>query len=110
MAELNADLKSSFESPLVKQLEQSKIGGSDFACGNEIIAKLEPLIEKVSKVSRVSQAAPVIPALPLHDDEPAANLKDEANVVPEQEEGAFLTLEEAQPTDTIRRTWARFVR
>ena len=63
MAALKADLKSSFESTLIKQLDHRKVGGSGFAKGNEIIEKLETLLEKVSEVSRTSQMPPCDPAL-----------------------------------------------
>ena len=110
MAELKAELKSSFESTLIEQLDQREVGGSGFARGNEIVAKLEALIEKVSEVSRAAQAAPVVPTLPPYDDEPAADLGyGDGFVSDDEEEDVVIALEEAQPTDTSRRTRARFV-
>ena len=46
---LKADLMASFEATLTKQLDEREVGGSGFARGNEIMAKLETLLETVSK-------------------------------------------------------------
>ena len=48
MQELKDELKLSFKSTLVKQLNQRKVGGSRFAHGNEIVEKGEALLKKVS--------------------------------------------------------------
>ena len=54
MAELKAELKTSFNSTLVKQLDKCDIGSSCFARRNEIVSKLETLIEKVSEAPLAS--------------------------------------------------------
>ena len=41
MAELKADLESSFELTLVEQLDNREVGGSGFAHGNKIVSKLK---------------------------------------------------------------------
>ena len=46
MVKLKAKLKASFESTLVEQLDQRKVGGSGFARGNKIAEKLDTLFEK----------------------------------------------------------------
>lgn len=52
MANLKAGLKSSFESALIRQLNQRESGRSGFSCSNKIVTKLEALVtKKVSKVS-----------------------------------------------------------
>ena len=43
MAELRMDLKSSFESTLIEQLNQREVGGSGFARGNVLVSKMEAL-------------------------------------------------------------------
>ena len=59
--------KSSFESTPIKRLNQHEISGSGFTRGNEIVAKLEALIEKVSEVSRKTQTSPALLAPPPLD-------------------------------------------
>ena len=46
MVKLKAELKASFESTLVEQLDQREVGGSGFVRGNEIADKLDTLLEK----------------------------------------------------------------
>ena len=96
MAELKAELKTSFNSTLVKKLDKRDVGGSGFARGNEIVSKLENLIEKVSEALLASQAALSVPTLPPHDDAPAANALDD------KEEDAVLALHDAHSTMTTR--------
>ena len=97
MVELKADFsKSSFESTLIKQLNQRKSSGSGFACGNEIVANLEALIEKVSEVSRKTQASPAVLALPLLDDKLVTQLPvgGGAGFTSDEEEDVLLALDE----------------
>ena len=51
MQDLSDELKLSFESTLVEQLDQRQVGGSGFVRGNEILEKVEALLEKVLQVS-----------------------------------------------------------
>ena len=62
MAALKADLKSTFEKTLTEQLDQREVGGSGFARGNEIIDKLETILERVAEVSRAAPASAAAPA------------------------------------------------
>mmetsp|Transcript_11969 Transcript_11969/g.18073 ORF Transcript_11969/g.18073 Transcript_11969/m.18073 type:complete len:88 (-) Transcript_11969:59-322(-) len=55
MRELKDELKSSFKSMLIEQLNERQVGGSGFARGNEILEKVEALLEKVSQVSAMAQ-------------------------------------------------------
>ena len=59
MQELKDDLMSSFKSTLIEQLDEREVGGSGFARGNEILEKVEALLEKVSQVSATAQVPAV---------------------------------------------------
>jgi hypothetical protein len=59
MQELKDELKLSFKSTLIDQLDQRGVGGSGFTLGNEILEKVEALLEKVSQVSALEQAPAV---------------------------------------------------
>ena len=67
MQDLKDELKSSFKSVLIDQLDQREVGGSGFARGNEILKKVEALLHKVSVASSAAQA-PVDPSPPPFDD------------------------------------------
>ena len=73
---------------------------------NEILEKLETLIQKVSEVSLPAQTAPAAPLLPSLEDEPAPELKDAGGFVSDDEEDVVLQLE--RPEGLAERT--RFVR
>ena len=62
MAALKAELKASFESTLVDQLNQRGIGGSGYTQGNEILKKLDALLQEVSLVSCAPSGGPALPA------------------------------------------------
>ena len=95
MAALKADLMSSFESTLIAQLDQREVGGSGFARGNEIVQKLETLLEKVSEVSRTAQASPGVTALGPHDD--VLELGESGGFISdEEEEDIVLLLDEPE--------------
>ena len=94
MAALKADLTSSFESTLIAQLDQREVGGSGFARGNEIVQKLETLLEKVSEVSRTAQLSPRATALP-HDDLPELG-ESGGFISDEGEEDMILLLDEPE--------------
>ena len=106
MANLKADLASSFQETLIDQLDQRQVGGSGFARSNEILEKLETLIQKVSEVSLPAQTAPAAPLLPSLEDEPAPELEDACGFVSDDEEDVVLQLE--RPEGSADRT--RFVR
>ena len=57
MDTLKADLQASFESTLTRQLDEREVGGSGFARGNEIIGKLDALLETVNKAERAAAQA-----------------------------------------------------
>ena len=59
MQELKDDLMSSFKSTLIEQLDEREVGGSGFARGNEILEKVEALLEKVLQVSATAQVPAV---------------------------------------------------
>ena len=94
MAALKADLKSSFEATLIKQLDQREVGGSGFARGNEIVDKLETLIEKVSEVSRASQESPGELARSPFDDLPEVG--DGGGCVSGDEDDVVIALDEPE--------------
>ena len=68
------------------RLASRKTGNSGFDHGNEIVSKLETLIEKVSEASL--EAALAVPALLPHHNEPSVNVLDEEGDV-------VLTLQDA---------------
>ena len=88
MAALKADLKASFKSTLVEQLDQREVGGSGFARGNEIVDKLETLLEKASEVARVAQAPTSAPALAAECEEGTSGH------VSDEEEDVVIALDE----------------
>jgi hypothetical protein len=94
MAALKADLMSSFESTLIAQLDQREVGGSGFARGNEIIQKLETLLEKVSEVSRTAQVGATAPP-PPHDDLPEIG-ESGGFISDEDEDDVVLLLDEPE--------------
>ena len=51
MQELKDELESSIKLTLVEHLNQRKVGGSEFARGNEILEKIKALLEKDVQVS-----------------------------------------------------------
>ena len=57
MDALKADLQASFESTLTRQLDEREVGGSGFARGNEILGKLDTLLETVTNASRAAARA-----------------------------------------------------
>lgn len=68
MTELKAELKASFESTLIEQLNQRDVGGSGFARGNEIAEKLNAILNKVADLSRTAQVSTGVSKLPAMDE------------------------------------------
>ena len=95
MQDLKEELKSSFKSTLVEQLDQREVGGSGFARGNEILEKVEALLEKVSQVSSAAQVPPAVLAPPLCDD-PVEFGHDSGCVSDNEEEDIVLALDEPE--------------
>ena len=93
MADLKTDLMSSFQETLIHQLDERQVGGSGFVRSNEILEKLETLINKFAEVSRPPPAAPTVPFLPPNEDEPAPELEEADGFVSEEEEDIVLQLQ-----------------
>ena len=106
MANLKTDLTSSFQETLIDQLDQHQVGGFGFSQSNEILEKMETLLQKLSEVSLSAQTAPAAPSLPPLEDEPAPDLEDVGGFVSDDEEDVVLELE--RPGGSAART--RFVR
>ena len=101
MMKLKAELKASFESMLIKQLDQRQVGGSGFAKGNEIAKKLDTLLDKVSEVSCAAQVSPVVPVLPAFKD--MIEVEDSGRLEEEEEEDIVLELDEPARLPLLKR-------
>lgn len=91
MQDLDDDIKLSFESTLVEQLDQREVGGSGFARGNEILEKAVALLRKVSQVSSTAQVSPAVLVPPPCDD-PVEFGNGGVCVLDNEEEDIVLTL------------------
>ena len=83
--ELKAELKASFESTLIEQLNQRDVGGSGFARANEIAEKLNAIIDKVADLSRTAQISASVSTLPAMDE--MSELEESGRLEYEEEEG-----------------------
>jgi hypothetical protein len=92
MRELKDELKSSFKSTLIEQLDEREVGGSGFARGNEILEKVEALLEKVSQVSATAQVPAV--CAPTVCDDPVDFEHGDGCVSENEEQDIVLALDE----------------
>ena len=111
VADLLAEQKASFESMLVNELDRRDVGGSGFAHGNEIISKLENLLQKVSEVSLRAQTSTVVPSVPLlYDDQLELGESGGYVSAAEEEEEEDIVLELDEPQRMAPRNRARIIR
>ena len=103
MAALKADLKSTFESTLIEQLDQREVGGSGFARGNEIVEKLETILERVAAPAPAAASAPAVAEDVLGFGEDGGHVSDD-----DEEEDIVLALDEPEHMPPRKR--ARIIR
>ena len=104
--DLKTDLQASFKSTLAQELDDRNVGGPGYARGNDILAKMDTLLDKLTQVSSAVQASPAVPALPPHD---PADLGDSGEFVSDdEEEDIGLMLDEPEQMPPRKR--ARIIR